>query len=108
MNLCTTHFEENKGTGEDTEAATLLDVSERAQTSGVSAKTWRTETPLQKACIRVEHGLACHTQEQIAEAVNVEQRTAGRWIEDFRQFGNLSEMSKVAAEFRDFEQPLFG
>ena len=54
------------------------------------------------------HRLAAPVVYKVMSSINVEQRTAGRSIEDFKQFGNLSEMSKVAAEFRDFEQPLFG
>ena len=54
------------------------------------------------------HRLAAPVVYKVMSSINVEQRTAGRWVEDFKQFGSLSEMSKVAAEFRDFERPLFG
>jgi len=52
--------------------------------------------------------LACHTQEEIAEAEEVDQKTISRMAEDFRQIGNLAKMSKAAADHAtDFDPPLY-
>lgn len=51
--------------------------------------------------------LACHTQEQIAEAVNMPRTTLSDWVEDFAEIGQLSETGKTSANFGDFEAPLY-
>ena len=51
--------------------------------------------------------LAFHTQEQIAEDVGVPQRTISDWVDGFSEISNLTKSAKVAAEFLDFEQPLY-
>lgn len=52
-----------------------------------------------------EMWLACHTQEEIAEAVNVDQATVAREI---MQFGNLADSHKpAAAHLTDFAPPLY-
>ena len=43
----------------------------------------------------------------MAETLNVPQQTLSRWIEDFTHFGQLSDLGKIAAEFSDFQAPLY-
>jgi len=47
--------------------------------------------------------LACHTQEEIAEAVEVPQQTIADWMKDF------TEMSKadISVKWSDFETPIY-
>jgi transcriptional regulator with XRE-family HTH domain len=42
-----------------------------------------------------EAWMACHTQEEIAEAVGCDQKTVSRLLEPFRQNGQMSEMPKT-------------
>ena len=51
--------------------------------------------------------LACLTQEQIAEAVNVPRVTITDWVKNFVEIANLSKSDKVAAEFMDFDTELY-
>ena len=51
--------------------------------------------------------LACHTQEEIAEVVNVAQKTISDWSKDFSDLGKLSETAKTAAAFGDFIPPIY-
>jgi hypothetical protein len=52
--------------------------------------------------------LACHTQEDIADAVDVPQPTMNRWIGDFTHFDQMTEMGKAAASHAtDFDPPLY-
>lgn len=52
--------------------------------------------------------MACHTQEEIAEAVGWEQRTVSNWIDDFSNFGHMSNFSKTLTNHADekFERPV--
>lgn len=52
--------------------------------------------------------LACHTQEEIAEAAGVDQAEVSRASKDFMQIDNLADSHKVAASHLiDFDPPLY-
>ena len=51
--------------------------------------------------------LACHTQEDIGERLNIPRQTITRMVEDFAQIGKLSDLGKTAANFGDFTAPLY-
>ena len=53
--------------------------------------------------------MACHSQEEIAEAVQVTQQTIDNKINDFTNFGNLAKNCKTLAnhEDSDFQIPLY-
>ena len=53
--------------------------------------------------------LACYTQEEIADALNIPRQTIGRKIESFAHFGQLSKMGKTLPFERDadFTPPLY-
>jgi hypothetical protein len=45
--------------------------------------------------------LACHTQQEIADAVGVTKPQVNGWIDGFSSFGNLADSAKPAAEHAD-------
>ena len=47
--------------------------------------------------------LACHTQEEIAEAVDVAVQTASNWCEDFSKSSEIEELEK----WTDFDLPIY-
>lgn len=49
--------------------------------------------------------LACHTQQDIADALEMPQRTIADLVKDFSEIGNLAKSAKIAAEFGDWESP---
>lgn len=53
--------------------------------------------------------LACHTQDEIAAAVGVGQKTVSNELESFSNFGQVSKITKTLAEFAepDFTPPLY-
>ena len=53
--------------------------------------------------------MACHSQEEIAEAAGVPQKTAGDRIANFSDFGNIAKSAKTLAnhEDSDFQIPLY-
>lgn len=51
--------------------------------------------------------LMCYTQEEIADAVDVTQKTIDNWIEDFSNFASDSKITKIARFDDDFTPPLF-
>jgi predicted transcriptional regulator len=55
--------------------------------------------------------LACYTQEEIAEEVGCDQKTATNVIDDFRKNGDLADFPKSeqadASHATDFEVPIY-
>ncbi len=45
--------------------------------------------------------LACHSQEEIAQVVDVAQKTVANKIEEFSNLGNLAKMSKTHANHEE-------
>ena len=83
----------------------MLSVSPRTVQSWVSGTDKDAKAERQEKAFKL--WLACHTQEEIAEAVNVTQQTVSNWIDDFTNIGNLYGICKVAALFQGFEAPLY-
>ena len=87
------------------ELARVLSVSPRTVQSWVSGIDKDAKAERQEKAFKL--WLACHTQEEIAEAVNVTQQTVSNWIDDFTNIGNLPEICKVSALSQGFEAPLY-
>jgi len=52
--------------------------------------------------------LACHTQEEISDAEDVDQSSVARKIDDIMRNGNFAKMHNIAAEHAfDFEPPIY-
>jgi DNA modification methylase len=52
--------------------------------------------------------LACYTQEEIAEAEDVTHQSVGNKIADFANFGQVSKICKIQAEYLDdFDPPIY-
>jgi len=52
--------------------------------------------------------MACHTQDEIADEEDVDQKTASNKIEQFRSFGKLAGIPKTQAEHLvDFDPPIY-
>jgi len=52
--------------------------------------------------------VACETQEAIAQATGMEQKTIANKAEDFRNFGHVSENPKsLASHASDFQAPIY-
>ena len=97
---------ERKGYKDD--LARILSVSAKSIQRWVSQIDKDAETERRETAHRL--WMSCHTQQEIADAVGVEQRTISNWIEDdFRNLGQLSKISKTAAEFgdADFQPKLY-
>ncbi len=54
-----------------------------------------------------EMWLACHTQQEIAEAENVARPTVTAATKDFVKIGNLAKSDINAADFADFKPPIY-
>lgn len=52
--------------------------------------------------------LAFHTQSAVSERLNLPQQTISRMVADFTQIERLPKLSKIAAEFGDFDPELYG
>ena len=51
--------------------------------------------------------LACHTQQEIADALNVTNQTVSDMLNKFTEIGKLSEIGKTSATFGDFKAPIY-
>lgn len=51
--------------------------------------------------------MACHTQEEIAEAIGEEQKSVSREMQGFSQNGSFAEMTKTQDFDRDFDPPIY-
>ena len=81
-----------------------------ARALGVSASTvsgWLSRTIKEEKQRKKEKAqamwMACHTQEEIAEAVEVDQKTVANWQDDFRKNSEDEDFLKA----RDFEPPIY-
>ena len=67
----------------------------------------RREPPNRLRPPNLQH-LACHTQEDIAEAEDVDHTTAMVKIKDFVDFGKIAKIHKTHAEYLDdFDPPIY-
>ena len=84
----------------------IMSVTPRTITSWVSRIDKDRQAELRQ--IAFDLWLACHTQEEITERLNIPQQTISRMVqEDFTQIGKLSELGKTAAAFGDFTPPIY-
>ena len=88
------------------EAAEDLSVSER------TVRGWLSRIDKDAKSARNERifalWMACHTQQAIADVLEVPQQTVADALKPLTEFGNLAESGKVAANHvTDFEVPLF-
>lgn len=59
-------------------------------------------------CKAFDLWLACHTQEEIAERLDIAKATVNNWISDSFSFGKLAKNEQSAAEHAtDFEPPIY-
>lgn len=88
------------------ELCRILSVSDRQLQRFLSRRKKDAKDAAKKTAFQL--WLACHTQEEIAERIDEAQPTVKRWIDEFIQFGQMSEMNKADAEHAvDFKPPLY-
>jgi hypothetical protein len=100
------------GTSRDKQAALKVRMRMLFSVTDRTIERWvsRTDKEFKDSCKEdaAKMWLACHTQDEIAEAVGWPRRTVSDWIEGFGDLRQMSESAKAAANHAvDFDPPIY-